>query len=254
MSFSSLPLIFLMQSIGILAAVNRARRNSAVSTQFAATMLAIVILLALWGGATSWLAYRGAYSGVEFLNAWPAFWITFVPPMLFMAPFLLSRGYRAQMRSLLDVTPAHWLTAIHTLRILAIGGIYKGLTGEFSFYYAMLIGIPDLLFGAAAIWMTLRAAQKKSSDRELLAFHIVGALIILPFGVVLLQMGLPGPWQFFSGDPSIASIFAFPMALAPTLVVPLFVVINLFAAQRLIERRLGIGSDASPNHVPRDAQ
>jgi hypothetical protein len=40
-------------------------------------------------------------------------------------------------------------------------------------------------------------------------------------------------------SPSLKTIFEFPMALAPTLVVPLFVIVNLFVALRLIGRLRG---------------
>ena len=230
-----LPLLFLAQVGALVFAVRHAMVAGAVTARAMTVASGLVAALTLWGVASGWLAHEGLYRTPSFLAAWPAVWITMVPVVLVMAP-LAAAPVRDGLRALLDTTPAHWIVALHGLRILAIGGILKGLSGEFALYYALLIGVPDMLYGLSALWVARRAARQRIAPRALALWHLAGATIIVPFGVVLLQMGLPGPWRIFAGTPDIATIFVFPMALAPTLVVPLFVCVNLLAALRIAER------------------
>lgn len=236
MSLSSLPFLFALEVTLLAAFGARALRRHQIDAGFFTGLLGIVVILTGWGGMTAWLAWRGVYQSEAFLAAWPAFWITMVPPIVCMAPWLVSRGVRVQFRALIDDTPAHWLTGFQALRMAAIGGVVKGYGGTFSGYYALFIGVPDFLYGVSAFALTLWGAKRAAPEKLLLVWHLLGAVIIVPFGVVLLQIGLPGPAQVFGGEPDITSIFAFPMALAPTLVVPIFVVVNLMVAMRLIER------------------
>ena len=52
-----------------------------------------------------------------------------------------------------------------------------------------------------------------------------------------MQMGLPGPLQVFDGPPASEALLVYPMALAPTVVVPIFLMLNLWAAAWLYLRR-----------------
>jgi len=52
-----------------------------------------------------------------------------------------------------------------------------------------------------------------------------------------LNLGLPGVMHMVDESPSMMSVFEFPMALAPTLVVPIFVTINLLVAIRLMTKQ-----------------
>jgi hypothetical protein len=50
-------------------------------------------------------------------------------------------------------------------------------------------------------------------------------------------MGLSGPLHVFDGPPASEALFVFPMALAPTVVVPFFLLLNLWSAAWLWLRR-----------------
>jgi hypothetical protein len=54
--------------------------------------------------------------------------------------------------------------------------------------------------------------------------------------MILINMGLPGAMFMVEESPGLKTNFELPMALAPTLVVPIFVMINLFVALRLLGR------------------
>jgi hypothetical protein len=225
--FSTLPLLFLAQVFGIIHAARRAGLPIGGP-------IALVSMLAGWGVLSAWLAMTGVFAEPAFLSAWPAFWITFVPVLIVSAPLALAGG-RAAARRLVDRTPASWTVGFQALRVFALGGVLKAMSGDFSLYFALFIGVPDFLYGVSALWLARRGGAP--SQGVLIAWHLLGAAIIVPVGLVILQMGLPGPWRVFTAAPGIDTIFAFPMVLAPTLVVPLFVLANLLTAARLLERR-----------------
>ncbi|MCR9257178.1 MAG: hypothetical protein NXI16_13910 [Alphaproteobacteria bacterium] len=237
MTFPALALLFVAQAAVVLYAARHAGRAGEAGPIAVRVVSYILLALALWGGVSGFLAATGVYQREAFLTAWPSLWITMVPVVLVMAPTALSATVRRTVFAVVAATPDHWLIAVQVLRIAAVGSIVKALDGDLVFYFPMLIGIPDLVFGLSAIPLALAAARRRLPDWVLLAWHLVGAAIILPAGVVLMQLGLPGPLQVFTDTPTVASVFAFPMALAPTLIVPLFVLFNLMAATAVLSRR-----------------
>jgi hypothetical protein len=124
------------------------------------------------------------------------------------------------------------------LRILAVGTLIKAWQGEFSMSFAIWVGIPDLLFGLSAVIMLYLALKNLFSTMALMQWNLLGVLVILPGAPIVGQMGLPGVFHRIDETPSMITLLEFPMVLAPSLVVPLFVMMNLFVAIRLIERML----------------
>ncbi len=228
--------MLVLQLVIIWLAANRTRKLGALPAGGMTFINITLLLIALWGGISTYLAYSNVYQQKWFLTSYPAFWITFITPMIVMIPATLSANARNTIRTIIDTTPLHWIVLFESARILAIGGIIKGLNAEFSPYYAMYIGIPDALYGLSGLLLAILVARQSVGLTMVLFWNAIGAMIILPFGVVLLQVGLEGPWQIFNETPSIITIFEFPMALAPTLVVPIFIVVNLLVVMRLGER------------------
>jgi hypothetical protein len=228
MSFSTIPFIFLTQAFVCCLAARR------YCPRAFGTVFVLMTLLTLWGIGSAYMAHSDIYQQPRFLAAWPSLWITFIPVMLVLGPMLFVSKFRADVFDLLSATPDYLFVAIQCLRVLAIGGISKSLSGEFAFYYGMYIGIPDMLYGLSGFLVLWLLRKEKCGRNMLITWHLIGCIIIVPFGLVLLQMGLPGPWLTFNAEPSITTIFTYPMALAPTLVVPIFVILNLFSVLKLL--------------------
>ncbi len=243
MSFSMLPAMLGIQLLLIwLAALRASRLNSlpAGGLTFVAITLSVI---GGWGIISGYLAYNNVYLQKSFLSSWPAFWVTFITPMIIMVPATISVSVRNTIRAIIDITPLHWIVLFEAARILAIGGIVKAINGEFSAYYAIYIGVPDMIYGASGLLLAYFLVGKMTGQFTAIVWNIIGIIIILPFGTVLLQMGLEGPWHLFKETPTIVTIFEFPMALAPTLVVPMFIVVNILVTIRLVER---FSADKSP--------
>ena len=122
------------------------------------------------------------------------------------------------------------------LRVLAIGGIIKGLKGEFSPEIAFYIGIPDLVFGALSLLAGYLLSQKSLDLKWVLALNVYGFVIIVPGTLVLMNLGIPGPWHIIHSTPDMVSMFEYPMAVAPTVVVPIFVSLNGFIISYVVSR------------------
>jgi hypothetical protein len=103
-----------------------------------------------------------------------------------------------------------------------LGGIVKGLRGDITSGYVFWIGVPDFLFGVSALvvgWLVLRKAV---GPRFLMAWNLVGfALIVLPTFV---------PMNYWMNEPGFTFIFEFPMVLAPSIVIPILIALNLLHA------------------------
>ncbi len=193
-----------------------------------------------YGLITSILGARGFYVSEDFLEWLPGFWLQLITVAVCVGPVILFAGLRDGLRRIVDATPWHWFAYFHGLRIAALGTAYKTMTGEFPAYFEILVGIPDLLFGLSAFWIAGKAKRGEISEKGFMVWNLVGALVIVPAAPILLQLGLPGPVQVFTGLPDARALFTYPMSIAAVTGVPLFVLINLWVAWRLWEHgRIG---------------
>ena len=230
MHVSSLP--FLVAAVfGYLAwLVRRLSRQGAFTGVERRRLFTVLGVLLAWGAVTAALAFSGFYTRPRFLSWAPGYWMPYVPVVMVMTLVLTSRSLRDGLRKLVDATPAAWLTAIHIVRILALGSLIKAANGLFPELFAGYVGVPDLLFGLSAIPVTLLVARGRLSGMPLVAWHVIGAMVIIVPAV--------GFMHLFMKEPLFDRLFAFPMALAPTLVVPTLVMLNLLVAWRESERLL----------------
>ena len=84
------------------------------------------------------------------------------------------------------------------------------------------------------------------TEKSFMVWNLIGALIIVPSAPILLQLGLPGPFQVFTGLPDARAVFTYPMSIAPMIGVPLFVLVNVWVAWRLWERSRRVGHAKRP--------
>jgi len=191
----------------------------------------------LWALASAALAITGTYLSERFLRLLPGLWLPLVPMLAVLGAIGASREVRQSLLGVLDVTPPEWLVAVHALRILALGTLVKTLQGEFPLHFELGVGLPDLAFGLSAPWMLYGVRGGAIGWRGLASWHLVGfAAVALP-ALPLLQLGLPGPLQLFDTPPTSEALLVYPMALAPTVAVPLFLLLNLWSAAWLWVRR-----------------
>ncbi|MDJ0706597.1 MAG: hypothetical protein QNJ46_25280 [Leptolyngbyaceae cyanobacterium MO_188.B28] len=241
MKFSSLPFLLTALLLFVAIITRRTVRLGRLKPINAGAIYGVVFLLALWSIVSSGLALSGFYKSSTFLTWLPGLWFPLIPLGICIIPFFLSSRFRQTLCAIVDATPATWFIYLQALRITAVGTLYKTLIGEFPVHIELALGVPDLCFGLSALYMAKRVRSKTLSDRTLIIWNLVGAGIVIIPGELLIQMGLPGPMQVFSSPPTTEVMFEFPLALAPTVVVPLLVVMNGLIAWRLIKRRTTAG-------------
>lgn len=235
MTFSLIPALFLVEITAIIYITRHARLKG---MKGAGWIYGLLFILLIWGAVSTWLALTGVYQSRAFLEAYPTFWLPFIPVILCVIPYLFFARARRTVRALIDLTPIKWIISIHALRILAIGTVIKAWRGAFSMSFATFVGIPDMLFGLSALWMIRLALKDRISNLGYMAWNMLGVFVILPGAPIVGQMGLPGALHCIEETPSMITLYAFPMVLAPSLVVPIFVMMNLFVTIRLIERSI----------------
>lgn len=236
MQISTLPALIITQFALILLFSWRARRQGFITPRGLLYIVIGLALLSLWAVTVTWFAKTGAFASEAFLSSWPAIWLTIIAVLIVEIPMILSRQVKETINKIIDATPLHWLVAFHGFRILAIGSILKSHSGEFAWYFGMMVGIPDFIFGITAILLLPLVYMKKISKKSVAIWNYIGAMVIVPTAPILMQLGLPSAVQVFTDTPTIATIFEFPMVLAPTVCVPIFAMVNLFVARRILER------------------
>lgn len=228
MTLSTLPMVILLIYGAFWFQINRLFRQGKLDiTQKIAFAMMLCVLL-FWALILGNQSSRGLLTTTAFQELAPGYWLPFVPVVVVVLGLLLSPALRTGIVILLDETPAHWLSGVHLLRILAVGSMIKASYGLFPASFAIYVGVPDLLFGLSAVFVTWQARRNRLSERFLCYWHLTGALVILAPVLGLMQL--------FIHEPLFSALFEFPMVLALGFVVPTLVMLNLLAAGRLIQR------------------
>ncbi len=181
--------------------------------------------LFIWTLVCAALGLKGLHTSPALLAALPFLWQAVVPVMVVAAGLLCFPVLRRALGKIAMSTPLAWLVWIQALRIGAAGGVIKGLRGDILSSYVFWVGIPDLLYGISALVLGLLLLFRSMGLRGMLIWHLLGpAIILLPtFGFM----------PFFMNEPGFDFILAFPMVLAPGIVVPFLIFLNLLAAWKI---------------------
>ena len=246
MGDSTLPYLFIMQIVLMVLAVRSARRTDKLSPDRAQPLYIVIALLILWAPISAFLALGGVYTQPAVLEKLPGLWVTMVPVIILLVPWGLSAAFRDSINSVVDAVGVHKIMLFEGIRALAIGGIIKGVKGEFSPEIAFYLGIPDLVFGVLSLLAAYLLYRKSLDLKWVLMLNVYGFLIIVPGGVVLMNLGIPGPWHIVHSTPDMVSMFEYPMALAPTVVVPIFITVNAFVISYVMSRKCELPQPLPP--------
>ncbi len=219
MNISILPVFVLPIFAFCIFLTRRAQNNQTITKEEAKSVTAMLIAFTLWTVISVVLGFRGVH--LSLMEKSPFLWQSFVPVTVLMIA-LLFPTIRSGLSKIATSTPGYWFVFIQALRIGALGGIIKGLRGEISSSFVFWIGIPDFLFGLSALvvgWLLMRNAV---SPKFIIAWNLVGfSLIMFPTF---------GPMTYWMNEPGFSFIFEFPMVLAPSIVIPTFISLNLLGA------------------------
>lgn len=217
MEFSLLPL-YVIIVFAFSAFITYRAKN--ITTSEAKSIYFLLFVLFIWTLIVIFMGMQGMH--VSLIEKVPLLWQPFIPILIAVLAFLLSQTLQNALYKVIAETPQHWLTFFQALRIGALGGVIKGFQGEITSSFVFWVGIPDFLFGVSALLIGAYQLKHTLNNRLLLTWNLIGAAIILVPLVVLMH--------HFMNEPGFIFIFQFPMVLAPSIVVPLFVSFNLLTA------------------------
>lgn len=152
------------------------------------------------------------------------------PPIAFTlaAVLILATRRSAAVRQHLDAWGARPLVALHLIRIV-VGGYFLVLyrRGEIPGEFAIAAGIGDILVGVGALLVLafVLPANTPARRRAFLFWNTVGLVDILAV--------LANAMRIMGGEPTLGLPFqSLPLALAPTLVVPLVIASHFLLFRR----------------------
>lgn len=229
MKFSVLYLLIPVVFAFCIFITRRAKKNQFISSTEEINVSVLLLAFFIWTLISMVLGIKGIH--LSLMERIPLLWQACIPVMIVVIYLLFSKTLRSALRGIVSGTPWHWIVFFQALRIGALGGVMKGIKGEITSAFVFWIGIPDFFFGVSAIivgWLILRNAIGR---QILIIWNLIGAAIIL----------LPTfiPMSFWMNEPGFVFIFEFPMVLAPSIVLPIFIFFNLLLAWAIFEKRRG---------------
>jgi len=124
------------------------------------------------------------------------------------------------------------LVSFHVLRLLAIGAVIKYIQGQLPLHFVILGAVPDLLFAASAVVVTILEATTPLGQDFLIVWHIVGFFVFFGAGISMF-FSVPSLFRIYYDELDTSYVFQFPMLLAPNFTVPLFCLAHVFALVKL---------------------
>ena len=224
---STIPFLFATQCAFLIAAGRSADVKAGGRKRAMLAAIVLVVPLVVWGFFSARFALTGVYASQEFLSLMPGLWLPAVPVVITTILLILIPAARSGLHEIALHTPAHWQVAVQALRVCAIGTLLLSLRESFPIHVELAIGVTDITFGVSAALIYRAVKAGRISTDALMFWHMAGFLLIIVPGELAIQSGLPGPAQVFSHLPSSEAMLKFPMVLAPSLVVPNFLLLNL---------------------------
>jgi hypothetical protein len=127
-------------------------------------------------------------------------------------------------------TPAR-LALPHTLRVVGVTFLLVMAQGHLPAVFALPAGLGDIAAGLAAPFVARRLAHGGGRARAVW-FNLLGILdLVVALGIGFLA-GL-GPWRPLEVTPSTEPLSLLPLALVPTVAVPLALALHLVSLRRL---------------------
>lgn len=193
---------------------------------------AVGAALCTWLAATAALAVAGVYRPASGTGI-PAVPIAF---LIGLGTTWIAATALPSLRALIDqpATQAS-LVALQVWRVLGINFLILLALGKLPPLFALPAGLGDIAAGLAAPFVAsgLRRPGGRSSA---IAWNVFGLLDL----IVAIGLGATtnvGPIQIFHANPSIVVLTAFPLALVPTFLVPLSMVLHIISLRYLLGAR-----------------
>ena len=221
-----LTLILLGSTALVVAALFNVLWRERTSTHDARVALLCGSVLSLWAWGVTLAARRGAFEA-QAAEGVPPLGINLVVVLSLLASSLAAsttlRGLLARQSSLIR---------LHLWRLVGAVFLWLMVRGQVPALWALPAGIGDILIGVTAPWIA-RGIDAPGGRRRGIVWNLLGlADLIVAVGLGMLTS--PGATRVFDTQPTTELMTHFPMALVPTLLVPLAVTLHVVSLWQLL--------------------
>jgi len=207
------------------AALYRGSRDSGTSRRAAATMAgSAAIVFAVWAGASALFAHHGGYQTQ--LGKQPP-WLP-IEAMGAMIALLLLARIPPVARALSGENAVRLLAWPHAFRVAGVSFVISMILGHMPALFAIPAGLGDMAVGIAEPIVT-RRIKAGHGHRAALWFNIFGLVDL----VTALTLGGLTAYEIVHVSPANTGLSQLPLALIPTVGVPVLFVLHLLTLRRL---------------------
>ena len=238
MSMTLLAVIVLALTAAVVVAIFLVLWHERTSARESQIAVASGVVLAAWAIVAAMLARRGFFQPPD-LTSPPPVGITLALVLLVLAVCLLVSP---SLRRLL--THQKNLILLNLWRLVGAVFLMLMANGQMPALWALPAGIGDVIVGVAAPWIA-RRVDTPQGRRAAIIFNLFG-MADLVVAVGLGVMTSPGPAQVFYTTPTSELATRFPLALVPTLLVPLAFVLHVISLSQLLGGTWALRPVASP--------
>ena len=223
------PLLTLICTVVILYGLSKALKKSEWTRQRRLKIFfAVTTTILTWVVLLTVLSYKGFFADFSQLPPRPV--LTLLIPLPFVLIFVFSKTGT----KILQLIPAQWLVLMQSFRIFV----------EVLIWFAFLANkLPiqmsfegrnfDVLTGILALPIGYLLIKKKTySPKIIIVFNVVGLLLLLNI-LIIAVFSMPTSFQYFTNEPSAASIAQFPFILLPGVLVPIAYSFHIFSLRQL---------------------
>ncbi|MGH8630194.1 MAG: hypothetical protein ACREU7_05445 [Burkholderiales bacterium] len=183
----------------------------------------VLVALAAWFAAVLGASLTGAFVTPSGVPPWPLLVAILAPVAVFALLYRLLPAIRAFVLGL----DLRWLVLVHSWRFVGLSFMFLSAYGVLPLIFSVAAGVGDGLVAIGALLLGAGLYSGRGvSRRALLAWNTFGlADFIVAVGIGALS-GSGAPLQAYASVPSDV-MQAFPLAIVPGFLVPLFVITHL---------------------------
>lgn len=212
-----------------------ARPESTVTIHETFALLTVPLLQAVWAIGVTRIGHQSQlFAQDRILDSSPMIWLPLFPIVLQTTIFRWQWSTVSQL--LLLSSSWQFVVALQGIRALAVGSLIKWSKGLFPAAFAWGTAFPDMIFGLSTWVLLFFVGDLDKKHLQLLAFwNTVGLVIILPIGILVVQLGMK-PTQLYLSKVPMRLVFEYPMVLGPAVAVPILLAWNVVLIKFALEQ------------------
>ncbi len=152
-----------------------------------------------------------------------------------LTAWLLAARLPAVSAALAEPAAPARLAAVQSFRVVGAVFLVLMVLGHLPAAFALPAGLGDVAVGIAAPFVAARLARRPDRRTGAIWFNLLG-LFDLIVAVAIGFLAAPGPFRLLELTPSTEPMTLLPLALIPTVAVPLAVALHLVSLRRLVAR------------------